>query len=197
MGIIYYLKNGFSTNQNYLDNLSKRNKGKNNPRYGKSLSDDLKLKFSFKGHKHSNETKLKISNANKGKTLSEETKNKISKVHKGKILSEETKNKISKAHKGKQKSDKFKEIRRKQQSNTVWINKDGKSSCIQKEQLDLYLKQGWEKGRGKLKKHSDNLNYVKAASTRIWLYKDGKITHCNNENRLIELIQQGWKLNKN
>jgi len=47
--------------------------------------------------KHTEETKIKISNANKGKILSNATKLKISLAHKGKHLSEEAKLKIGEA----------------------------------------------------------------------------------------------------
>lgn len=190
-------KKGYNSNQNYLNKLSKRNKGENNPMYGKSWTENQKLNSNFKGHKHTDETKKKISDANKGKIISNETKIKISNALKNRQFSEETRKKMSNSKKGKKMSEEFKENCRKRQSNMIWINKDSKSSCIQKEQLDLYLQQGWLKGRGKLKKHINNSNYNKAASTRVWLYKDGKKTHCNNEEKLVELIQQGWKLKNN
>lgn len=56
--------------------------GKNNPLYGKQLSD---------------ETRRKISEAKKGKQRSEDTRRKISEAHKGKYHSEETRRKISEA----------------------------------------------------------------------------------------------------
>jgi endogenous inhibitor of DNA gyrase (YacG/DUF329 family) len=77
-------------------------KGKNNPNYGKHLSEETKKKISDanKGTHRSEETKRKISGAQKGKHLSEETKKKISDAEKGRHLSEETKKKISDANKG-------------------------------------------------------------------------------------------------
>lgn len=57
------------------------------------------------GRKHSNASKIKMSDVQKGKKLSEEHKNKLSEAHKGKVLSKETKSKISKAQKGRVKSD--------------------------------------------------------------------------------------------
>ena len=66
--------------------ISERIRGKNNPMYGKHISEDVKAK---------------ISAANKGKHRSEETRKKLSIACKGRILSEETKAKISAARKGK------------------------------------------------------------------------------------------------
>lgn len=68
--------------------------------------------FGMKGKKHSEETKLKISNTEKGKLVSEETKEKLRKVNIGKKLSEETKRKISENYigmKGKKHSEETKE----------------------------------------------------------------------------------------
>lgn len=186
-------------NLEYLENLSKRNSGKNNPRYGVKVSDETRKKISEanKGKKLSEEHKAKISKANKGKKLSQTHKDKIGLAHKGKIVSEETRKKISASAKNREYTDDFKQKCKERQSNMVWINKDGKSSCVQKENLDIYLSEGWIKGRGKLKKHKlDTLNYSKEASKRVWLYKEDKKTHCSNEEKLIQLLQNGWRLNK-
>ena len=52
------------------------------------------------GHKHSEETKLKMSKVNRGKKFSKETKLKMSEAHKGKKMSEEAKSKMTLAKKG-------------------------------------------------------------------------------------------------
>ena len=86
----------------YVDNPD-RFKGRNNPMYGKRLSEERKKQISeqhkgntyMKGRKLSDETKKKISDHQKGKPKSVEFKKMMSKVHKGKVLSKETKLKIS------------------------------------------------------------------------------------------------------
>ena len=93
------------------EKLSKANKGKNNPNYGKPRSEETKKKISEnnKGkHNHSEKIRKRISTAHKGKKLSEETKKRMSEARKGKNnplygkhLSEEVKKKISNTMKGK------------------------------------------------------------------------------------------------
>ena len=199
-------------NQEYISKLSERMSGKNNPRYGKHLSEETKrkiIKTKIKNNtlhsRLSEEGRRKISEANKGKVVSEETKEKLSKALKGRQFSEETIKKMSEARKGKKMSDEFKRQRSIAQSNMVWVNKDGKSTMIQKEDLDKYLIDGWNKGRGKLKKTlnndiehkpKDNSNYSKSASERVWLHKDDKKTHCNKNDKeqIIRLFNEGWSL---
>ena len=82
--------------------MSDAKKGKNNPHYGKHLSEEHKKKIGEgnKGKHLSEETRKKIGEANKGRLHTEETKNKIRESHKGKKLSEEHKKKLSEASKG-------------------------------------------------------------------------------------------------
>lgn len=67
-----------------------------------------KMSESHKGKKMSEEAKKKISEFRKDKTLSEETKRKMSKYQRGKKLSEETKKRISESQKGRKVSEKTK-----------------------------------------------------------------------------------------
>jgi group I intron endonuclease len=102
---------------------------KTNDRSGKS-SEETKLKISlnntrpFLGKKHTEESKIKMSNSMKGKQsrlgakLSEETKLKISNSHKGKKLSKETKLKMSILRKGKKIPNQKNRVRKVLDTNT-------------------------------------------------------------------------------
>jgi hypothetical protein len=92
----------------------------NNPMYGKTLSEETKLKISlakqgenhpFYGKTLSKEHKQKLSKSHIGKTriFTEETKRKMSLSHIGKTFSEETKQKLSKSHIGKTLSEEHKQ----------------------------------------------------------------------------------------
>lgn len=71
--------------------------GKNNPMYGKHLSEETKRKISLAntGHRHTEEAKIKISIAGRGKKYTDASKKKMSEAKRGKKLSEETKRKLS------------------------------------------------------------------------------------------------------
>lgn len=113
-------------------------KGKNNPNFGKKISQEQKEK--------TKESKLK-----NPYNHSEEIKNKISigiigntngKGNKGRRCLEETKNKlreIAKLKKG-YKTSSF---------GTYWINKENKNKRIKKEDLFLFINNGWVKGKTK------------------------------------------------
>ena len=63
------------------------------------------IKEGGKNGKHSEESKMKMSEAKKGKLKSEEHRKKLSEVNKGKHLSEETRKKMSEVRKGKPRSE--------------------------------------------------------------------------------------------
>lgn len=71
--------------QKMSKSASERNRGSKNPRFGKPVS---------------KETRLKISKANKGNILTPEQKKKQSESLKGRVVAEETRNKISKSKNG-------------------------------------------------------------------------------------------------
>lgn len=81
----------------------KNNQGKNNPRFGKKLSEEHKrillesnrTRKRELGQKRSEKTKRLISEKAKGRIMSEETKIKLSKIKSGNKLTEEHRNKIS------------------------------------------------------------------------------------------------------
>jgi len=79
------------------------------PFRGKKHSEQAKLRISIankgKVRKHSKEAKRKMSLANKGKKRSEESKRKQSESNKGKKVSEETRRKLSEAHNGQNAKD--------------------------------------------------------------------------------------------
>lgn len=92
--------------------LSKANRGKNHPNYGKHHTEETRRKISDanRGRKHSEETKGKMkknhadfsgkNNPNYGKHLPEKTKKKISDANRGRKHSEESRRKMSRSHKG-------------------------------------------------------------------------------------------------
>lgn len=114
-----------------------------------------------KGAKLSQETKNLISQSKLGKPRSQETKDKISQSTKGKPKpnhSEETKQKISQKGKGIKKrprtddeKKRISEIHKGNKHNLgrVFINKDGKRRTVLREDLKIFLAQGWSLGMGK------------------------------------------------
>lgn len=125
--------------------------------------------------KVNNQTKQKISNFNKGKIVSEEIRKKISNTEKGKKLSEETKKKISEASKKRfqnpEERRKISETQKRVRKGEVhssewnkhvsdalkgrkWINNNIIQKFVFKDELNLYLEQGFK--LGKLTKKEDN-----------------------------------------
>lgn len=109
----------------------------------------------------SEETKEKLRQINLGKKHSKETRKKMKKNNAkywlGKKLTEEHKNKIKKNHaKGMLGKTHTKEVRKKlsesskRNINRKHIHKENIKKFVYKDEIKLYLKNGWELGRGKL-----------------------------------------------
>ena len=80
-------------------------KGKNNPFFGKTHSEEFKIKqklryLGISRKPHTEETKQKISFKNTGRKRNEETKYKISKALENRVVTEKTRKKMSEAHSG-------------------------------------------------------------------------------------------------
>lgn len=129
------------------------------------------VKLGLKKHpcnkrKMSEKTKQKISKANKGKKRTEEQRKQFSKSHKGQVAwnkgkktSTKVKEKLSKSHMGQKAWNKGKsfsnESRQKMslsKKGTKYINKNGVVKSVKKENLELYLKDGWSLGRKNVKR---------------------------------------------
>lgn len=126
----------------------------------------------MKTFKHSEETKQKMSAQRKGRVLSEETKRKISESNKGKrlgkkdssetlllkrnkrlgfIQSEEVKQKISASNKGKRlgykNSEEVRKIISDANKNLIWMFKEGVQKKVLREQEQMFIEDGWKRGR--------------------------------------------------
>ena len=108
---------------------------------------------SGKGKIISEETKQKMSEWQIGRKLPDETKRKLSEAGKGKKHSEETKQKISESCKGvsrnlgKRQSEEHKRKLSEIKKNRIWINNGFKRKCVNILEIDLYLFQGYKKGK--------------------------------------------------
>jgi len=121
---------GYKHSEKVKEEMSRCRKGKNNPNFGKThtqeardkissthkgkkFSDELKRKLSElrkgrKGKPHNEETKKKISESQKGKIIPDEVKKKISETLKDRKFSEEHRKKIIESNRGKKRSEEFK-----------------------------------------------------------------------------------------
>ena len=116
-------------------------KGKTAWNKGLTIDDERVRKYARKKgvFKHSDETKLKISNSKKG--ISNAIKNK-----------DEWRKNLSNSLKGKKKSDAHAEKCRKVAVGRIWINNGSESKMIYPEDLETYIKEGYKKGRVKWQK---------------------------------------------
>lgn len=117
------------------NSLKGRFAGDKNPFFGKKHTDANKKIFSRSGSYHTKETKLlmskqRIGNKNSfyGKTHSLTAKNKMSFAHKN--MSDATKDKMSNS-----------------QTKLRWVKKSNQCKRIHVNELDLYLSNGWQRGR--------------------------------------------------
>lgn len=96
------------------------------------ISEELreKRKLTWKGRKHTEESKLKMSMSNKGKIISEETRIKMSINNKGKKLSDETKKKIGLASLGRKQTKESLEKRENSRKKTPIIQMDMEGNFI-------------------------------------------------------------------
>jgi len=177
-GILYNMTDGGEGSSGWVPSeetrkkLSERQKGEKNHNYGKTASEETKIKMSVsrKGKTHSEESKIKMSEAHKGKIISEESKKRMSVANKGKILSEETKIKMSAAKKN------ISEETRRKISET---SKGRIHSEETKRKISDANKNRSEETKRKLSE---------AKKGRKW-WNDG----CGNRKRMIECPGDGWK----
>lgn len=163
-----------------------------------NLEEYLKNNWKLGRLNFSEEHKQKI--GRKGRKVSEETKKKISQKHKGKLLSEEHKEKIRQSELNKQKNisvegrKNISEAAKKMCRNTILIKKDGIVKRIKKEELNIWLELGWEKGRYSYGKQY-LLNMKLDRMNRIHIYK-------KNERKMIlkkdlqKYLDEGWLLGR-
>lgn len=127
-----------------------KNVGADNPFYGKHWTEEQKAAngAAIKAALSDSEVRKKMSESHKGKQLPREQVEKTRAANTGKKRTPEQRQKMSDIRKGKHKSDK--EQRRLQTLTVgrIWIhNNEGKTKMIYPEEFDLYLEQGWLKGR--------------------------------------------------
>lgn len=183
-------------------------------------------------HLVSEETRKKISEANKGRIISEKTKEKIRKSLLGKkrpkeivektiktkkekgvlCCSEEAKRKIGDKNRGRKQSEEQKKLASIRHVGTKAVNKNGIVKYVKKEDLQMFLSNGWAIGTGKRKTNEENernKNMVKS----LWKNEDYKknfvnkikeLVFINNgidekrikKERIQEYIENGWVLGR-
>ena len=129
------------------------NNAMHNPESRARLSESMKGNKNFQGHRHSEETKKKISekvsgenHGMYGKHHSEEAKRKIGEASRNLVRTEEHRKNISKALKGKRKG-------------YIVISNGEIKKSIHRDELDKYLSEGWEisgPNKGKIQMSNDN-----------------------------------------
>lgn len=90
-----------------------------------------------------------------------ETRRKMSESRMGHPTSDETKRKLRESNIGKKRTPEQNEANRQRNINKVWIRKDGVETTVQKEVLQKYLDDGWERGRTKYNAKSWNKGQTK------------------------------------
>jgi len=173
--------NGYIFSEETKRKMSEANKGRNNPNFGKPLSEETKIKISEarKGKPLSEETKIKISEARKGKPLSEEHRRKLSEAHKGKTRSEETKRKISEAHKGKKISE----------ASKIKLSEALKGKLLSEE----HRRKMSEAHKGKILSDETRKKISEANKGKIYSEETRRKMSESNKNRpLVTCIHCGW-----
>ncbi len=99
--------------------------------------------------------------------------------------SKETREKISKSHKGKTCTTEQKQVLSQNGKNKVWICNGIENKHIQKEELEIYLNCGWNRGRLK------NANSFGKTRNRVQLTKDGCYKYAKPED-VDDLLFAGW-----
>lgn len=123
-------------------------------------------KFCFKGFHHSDKTKTLLSNAhykpgsdiaknigdkNRGRKNTEETKQLMSESAKASWTEERRKATIESGNYSHPHSDETKNRLSEIRTGKIWIHRGKETKSIKPELLEDFIKDGWEKGRGKLK----------------------------------------------
>lgn len=73
-------------------------------------------------------------------------------------------------NKGKKRTAEQREANRLRNQNKVWINKDGKSTTIQKDDLPTYIENGWVRGRAQYNSTAWNKGLTKDTDSRVKAY---------------------------